>query len=363
MTISAQTIIKYLLVALLTLAFLFICRQVLMPLTVAVVIATLFLPLCSWLEKHKLPRGLVALLCVLLLIAALVGVATLVGWQIFGLTRDFDMIKQRSLETGAKMQAYILQHLGVSLERQEEMLNQQPPFVVRILQAFATSLSSIVSSLVLILVYVLFLLYYRSHLKQFILKLSGINQRDEMEKVIHIVAHVSQQYLVGLSKMIGCLWVMYGIGFSALGIENALFFAFLCGILEIVPFIGNLTGTSLTILVSAVQGESVPTLVGIAAVYALVQFIQGWILEPIIVGSQVKINPLFTIIALVVGQLLWGVPGIFLAIPLIAMFKIVCDHFESLKPIGFLIGETESRKNEVVVIQKVKGWIDKIPKK
>jgi predicted PurR-regulated permease PerM len=235
--------------------------------------------------------------------------------------------------------------------------------VVRILQAFATSLSSILGSLVLILVYVLFLLYYRSHLKQFILKLSGINQREEMEKVIYIVAHVSQQYLVGLSKMIGCLWVMYAIGFSALGVKNALFFAFLCGILEIVPFIGNITGTSLTILVSAVQGESVPTLIGIAAVYALVQFIQGWILEPIIVGSQVKINPLFTIIALVVGQLLWGVPGIFLAIPLIAMFKIVCDHFESLKPIGFLIGETESRKNEVVVIQKVKVWIDKIPKK
>jgi predicted PurR-regulated permease PerM len=175
-----------------------------------------------------------------------------------------------------------------------------------------------------------------------------------MEHVIYRVAHVSQQYLLGLSKMIFCLWVMYGIGFSVIGVKNALFFAILCGLLEIVPFIGNITGTIITVFVSMVQGAGLPMLVGIAAIYAVVQFIQGWVLEPLILGPQVKINPLFTIIALVVGGLVWGLPGIFLAIPLMAMFKIVCDHIEPLKPFGFLIGEVQKKKPNFV--RKIKKW-------
>ena len=146
------------------------------------------------------------------------------------------------------------------------------------------------------------------------------------------------------------------MGFSILGVHNALFFAFLCGLLEIIPFINNLTGTSITVLVAAVQGGSSPMLIGIIVTYGIIQFIQGWVLEPLIVGSQVKINPLFTIIALVVGQLVWGLPGIFLAIPLIAMIKIICDHIEPLKPYGFLIGETNDVKNESFITKKISNW-------
>jgi predicted PurR-regulated permease PerM len=180
-----------------------------------------------------------------------------------------------------------------------------------------------------------------------------------MLKVIYSVTHVSQQYLIGLTKMIVCLWVMYSIGFSILGVKNAVFFAILCGLLEIVPFIGNITGTTLTVLVSALQGASLPMLGGIVATYTLVQFIQGWLLEPLIVGHQVKINSLFTIIALVLGELVWGIPGVFLAIPLLAMFKTVCDHIEPLKPYGFLIGEIENKKSELTILKKVKRLFGK----
>ena len=165
-----------------------------------------------------------------------------------------------------------------------------------------------------------------------------------MEHLIYQATSISQHYLFGLSKMIVCLWIMYGIGFSILGVPNAIFFAILCGLLEIVPFIGNLTGTTLTILVAYVNGANLPMLGGIVIVYGVVQFIQGWVLEPLILGAQVKINPLFTIIALVLGELVWGIPGIILAIPLTAIFKIICDHIEALKPYGFLIGEIENKK-------------------
>ena len=92
----------------------------------------------------------------------------------------------------------------------------------------------------------------------------------------------------------------------------------------------------------ALHGASPFMLGGIVVTYGVVQFIQGWFIEPFILGPQVKINPLFTIIALVLGQLIWGIPGIILAIPLTAIVKIMCDHVELLKPYGFLIGEIKN---------------------
>ena len=109
-------------------------------------------------------------------------------------------------------------------------------------------------------------------------------------------------------------------------------------------------------MVAGVQGGSFLMLSGIVGTYGLIQFIQGWVLEPLIVGSQVKLNPLFTIIALVLGEIVWGIPGIFLAIPLMAMFKIICDHVEPLKPYGFLIGAIEQEKSEPVLIRKISRW-------
>jgi predicted PurR-regulated permease PerM len=167
-----------------------------------------------------------------------------------------------------------------------------------------------------------------------------------MEFIIDGAGKVSQQYLVGLAKMIGCLWVLYGIGFSICKVPNAIFFAILCGFLEIVPFVGNITGTTITLLVSAMHGAESMTLIGIVIVYGVVQFVQGWLIEPLVLGRQVKINPLMTVVVLVIGELVWGIPGIFLAIPLSAMLKTVCDHVEPLKPLGFLLGKADTKQEK-----------------
>ncbi|UPT69870.1 MAG: AI-2E family transporter [Flavobacterium sp. JAD_PAG50586_2] len=181
------------------------------------------------------------------------------------------------------------------------------------------------------------------------LKITPKLQRPEMEQVIISTAKVSQQYLLGLSKMIVLLWIMYGIGFSLINLENALFFAILCGLFEIVPYIGNITGTLLTVLVASANGANSELIVSIIIIYGIVQLIQTWIFEPLVLGPQVKINPLFTIIFLVIGELLWGIPGLILAIPLTAILKIICDHTESLKPYGVLIGNIKSRKEKSIL--------------
>lgn len=188
------------------------------------------------------------------------------------------------------------------------------------------------------LVYIFLFLYFRGRLKNFLLKLVPPGKRDDSSVVLSKIQHVAQQYLGSMALMIVVLWVMYGIGFSIIGVKQPLFFAVFCGILEIVPFVGNLTGTAVTIILSVAQGGSGNLIIGIIITYVIVQFIQTYFLEPLIVGKGVRINPLATIAGLVAGELIWGIPGMVLAIPLIGMLKIVCDHIEPLKPYGYLLG-------------------------
>jgi predicted PurR-regulated permease PerM len=142
------------------------------------------------------------------------------------------------------------------------------------------------------------------------------------------------------------LWVMYGIGFSIAGVNNALFFAVLCGVLELVPFVGNITGTSITVLMALAQSSDIKVVVGVIITYALVQLIQTYILEPLVVGDRLNLNPLFTILIIVVGEAVWGIAGMILAVPLLGIFKIICDNCEPLKDYGFLIGPPKEKKGE-----------------
>jgi predicted PurR-regulated permease PerM len=279
---------------------------------------------------------------------------SLLGLEVSSLLRDLASIKKKAIEMLDSIQDYIFRNLNISIEDQFQLLKNEKPFYDNALHILFGSVSALATTFILVLAYFVFLLLYRIHIKKFLLKITPKTQRPEMKVVISSAAQVSQQYLLGLSKMIVLLWIMYTIGFSIISLENALLFAILCGLFEIVPYIGNITGTVLTILVAAVNGANSELIVGIIIVYGVVQLIQTWIFEPLVLGPQVKINPLFTIIFLVIGELLWGIPGLILAIPLAAIIKIICDHIESLKPYGVLIGKMDNRKAKIDVIEIMK---------
>lgn len=359
MTTHSTSFLQKLALVFLIILGLYFAKDFLIPLCIGGILATLFLPFCNWMQGKKIPKGLAVFICFFLLIAIIATLISLLSWKVSELLNDLTLIKQKSIEIGNHLQKYIFNHLNISIEEQITILKKEQPSYANIFQIIFGSIASIFATLILVLVYFAFLLYYRNHIKDFLLKMTKSTTREEMELVISSATKVSQQYLLGLSKMIVLLWIMYAIGFSVIGVENAIFFAILCGLLEIVPYVGNITGTLLTVLVSAIHGANPTLIVGIVVVYGIVQLIQGWLLEPLILGPQVKINPLFTIIVLVIGQLLWGIPGIILAIPLTAILKIICDHIESLKPYGFLIGEITAPKKRDDILQSLKSYLKK----
>jgi predicted PurR-regulated permease PerM len=338
-------------------------KPFLVPLTFAALLAMLLLPVTRWLESKGVNKALATLAAIMLLISFLAVVLFFIGWQMSDIASNTAKLQQTISEKYEQAKDLISQQLGVSVQKQDQIIKEQQKSSSGKMTGMVTGvmggITSFLTDTLLVFVYVFLFIYLRSRIKGFIIRLVPLVERQNAMTILDDTQQVTVKYLSGLFLMIVCLWVMYGIGFSLLGVENAIFFAILCGLLEIVPFVGNLTGTAVTIAMSLVQGGDMNMVIGILLVYGLVQFIQTYLLEPMIVGAEVSINPLFTIVGLVAGELIWGISGMILAIPLLGITKIVFEHIEALKPFAYLIGSDEKKNGNKSWMQTVKSWFRK----
>ncbi len=322
----------------------------LVPIAFAGILAMLALPLANWLERKGIGKSLATALCLLTLLLIVATLFTVLGWQVSTLLSDLGNIEQKILGAVQKAQGWISETVGISPKEQQQMVEQQQQKaqssgggIGDAVKTLPGAVFGALTNILITLVYLFLFLRFRLHLKRFVLKVVPEPDRRTALDILHQSSGVVQKYLTGMGGMILCLWVMYGIGFSIAGVQSAVFFAILCGTLELIPFVGNIAGTSLTLLVSLTQSNGGSgVLIGILITYAAVQAIQSYILEPLVVGRQVKLHPLFTILIIVLGELLWGIPGMVLAVPLLGIAKIICDRVPSLQPYGYLIGEEEN---------------------
>lgn len=359
-TQTLARIFRILMILVLLVVILVYAKPFLVPLVFAGLFAMLLLPITRWLQARNLNQVVSILISILVLIVFFGLLVAFISWQVSDLADDASKMEEQLGKQVEKLRAYLSNSMGIPRQEQQKIMKQQQEAAPGRTSAFINSLLSgvgtFLTNTILVLVYIFLFQYFRDHIRQFIMKLVPREETGNTVEIIQSAEKVTRKYLTGLSLMIMSLWVMYAIGFSIVGVKNAIFFAILCGVLEIVPFVGNLVGTSLTVAVSLVQGGDTQMVLGILATYALVQFIQTYILEPLVVGAEVNINPLFTILGIVAGEMLWGIPGMILAIPLMGITKIVCDHVTPLKPFGFLIGERKKKKNDKGFAKKIKAW-------
>jgi predicted PurR-regulated permease PerM len=204
------------------------------------------------------------------------------------------------------------------------------------------SLGSVLFMLILIPVYVFMLLFYQKHLMMFLYKLFGSNSQLEVKEIISSSKGIIQKYLVALLIEVAIIAVLNTIGLYILGIKYAIVLGILGATLNVVPYLGGLVAMTIYGIIALVTKDSFTYVIYVLILYSIIQFIDNNIIMPKLVGSKVKINALIAIIAVVVGGALWGIGGMFVSLPMIAILKIIFDHISSLKPWGFLLGDTIS---------------------
>ena len=189
-------------------------------------------------------------------------------------------------------------------------------------------------------VYIFLILFYQPILLEFIHRFFGKDNQSQVSEIVTQIKTVIQRYLLGLVIEAVMIAALDTAALLILGIEYALLLGILGALLNMIPYIGGLVAVAMPMMVALVTKSSAMYAIYVLIAYYIIQLIDNNYIVPKIVASKVKINALFSIIVVIAGNALWGIPGMFLSIPLLAIVKLICDHIEPLKPWGFLLGDT-----------------------
>lgn len=201
-----------------------------------------------------------------------------------------------------------------------------------------------IGSFLLVFIYIFFLLTYRKRFKEFLLRLFPKEKNGEVKQIIHKSATVTQQYLVGKLMLSGVLAVLYSIGLGISGVSNFILISLIAALLNILPYIGNIIGLTLALAFGYLTSGSTGVLISILITFSVAQFVESYILEPYLVGDKVHLHPFMVILVVVMGGAIWGIMGMLLAIPILAIITIVFLHIPPLHPFGFLFSRKSKNK-------------------
>jgi putative permease len=338
--------------------FMYIAKSVLVPLIFASLLCIVLMMPCDYMERHRVPRSVAAIICLVLGITAVFSIFYFISSQIVNFRNDLPQLGQQLFNGIHTLQVWIQHkfHLRASVVKNyldsatSEALNNTSA----VLGTTFSTVGSTIIYLVLIPIYTFLLLLYRNMIVSFLLK----SVSDEHSSVVHTILGktkaVIKGYIVGLGIEMVIVALMIFIGFSLLGVKYALLLSVIVAVLNLIPYLGIFTALILSVLITFTT-DSAGTVLGAAIVVVCTHLIDSNFLLPKVVGSKVKINALVTILGVILGEHLWGIPGMFLAIPIIALLKVIFDSIETLNAWGFILGDEvviSSKENNIFAMKK-----------
>lgn len=344
-------------------ASLYFGRSVLIPLTFSIFFAMLFARPATRMERAGLQPALAALLCMLILVIVLAGIALLVFFQGKQLADEAPKIEERGREALSQLQAWISAKFDVTEQKQNAMiakqLNSAASGLGKVLTDFLKGLAGLLGSMVMVLIFSFLLLLQRSKYESFLIRVFDRGNAEETRKVLQQISQVSQRYLTGRALSIVIFTVLFGVGFLIVGLKGAILLAFVAALLTIVPYVGSIAGGLFPFAVALVTDNSTQTAFGALAVVVVVQAIDNYFIEPYVIGGEVNISAFFTLLILLIGGLLWGVAGMILFLPMLAVARIVFDAVPPLAPYGYLVGDQETGKPSTRLLKKIRQLFGK----
>lgn len=325
-------------------------KDIAVPLLFSGLLAVLLMRPVEFLEKRKwCPRPLAIVLPLLGALAAIAGIAYFFYTQFAHFAEDAPMLKEKLTTHITFGQQWIQQNLKIPVSSQEKYITETMDRLKSsgvIGQTFL-SITSGLSLIVLIPVFSYLFLYYREQITKFLLEYSKNRNQTKMKQMMHESHLVIESYLGGLMLAMMVVIILNIIGLSLLGIKYALLLAILAGVLNLIPYIGMLSATAFAMLLTLINAENPIDALWVGVTLGAVQLVDNYITMPMIVGSKVQINALVTILGVLIGGTVMGVPGMFLSIPAIAVIKVICDRIDALKPWGGLLGTSEEPKTKL----------------
>jgi predicted PurR-regulated permease PerM len=323
-------------------------KDILAPLIFSLLFSVLLLPVAAFFEKKlRFPRSLASALSVILLLVSIAGILFLVGSQVSRLVGDWPQFKQELTASLKDLQHWITLKFHVDVEDQMNYVGNAASHILNtgpaMIGATVLSISSVLLFVVFTLIDTFFLLFYRRLIIRFLV---AVFKEENSEAVYDIIAQVQsriRQYILGLLLEMTIVSTVGCVALLIMGVKYAILLGLLTGLLNLIPYIGIFISLLLSVLVTFAAAGAAKILLVVITLFGI-HLLDANLLLPFIVGSKVRVNALITILGVIIGETLWGVTGAFLALPVIAISKIIFDRIESLKPWGLLLGDEIDEK-------------------
>lgn len=337
------------LISLMILGYLAIQGQdLIIPMVMGLLFAILLVPVCNFLEKKLRFNRSISAIVVSVLGLALIGfILYLIGVQTTSFSEDWPAFQKQITAAFDSIQDWIADKFGVQKHKQLTYINDLAQKSLStgtvIVEKMLKSITYILMLIGLTFLFTLFILIYRRQLVRFIIMCFADKHKAVVMDVVNSIQYMVKKYLIGLIIQMVLVTILSFIAYTIIGIKYNFLLAIITGIFNVLPYLGILIATVLGVFVTFATSSAANVLwvlVGMVAVHA----VDGNIIMPKIVGSQVKLNSLIVIIGLIVGESIWGVMGMFLTIPIMAIAKIIFDRVEDLKPWGYLMGDDDDAK-------------------
>lgn len=335
---------------------LFFAKTIILPLLFAVIFSLILDPICSFFQKYLRWRWL-AILATFLAIFIPVSIGIfLFTYQLKGAVEDYSLITERLEVAINEGFAWINQYVPISRKKGLDYISENLTSIIDqpfdMISASISASTSFVSNFFLVLLYSFFFLYYKAGITSFLLQQSSKKHRESAANLLSQIKNITQDYLLGLGTVMLILGILNSVGLMVIGIDYAFFWGFLAAFLAVIPYIGTFIGGFLPFLYALAVTDTQWQPLAVIGLFVLVQTLEGNFITPKVVGDNISINPFTAILGLIIGGSLWGIAGMVLALPLLAIFKVVCDHVPALQPVGFLISNDLFDKPETFL----KNW-------
>jgi predicted PurR-regulated permease PerM len=329
---------------------LYVAQGILIPIFIAVLLATLLLPVVQFLQRHKFNRLFSIIVTILMAVLVMAVVVYFLSSQIINFFDDWPAIKERFTELIASLKVWVKENFHVAIRKQEQYIKETTKSVETsaggIVGQTFLSLTEMLSLIVLLPIYTFLFLYYRHLIKRFLIAVFKDSAEEKVQDILHESQTVSQLYIRGLFTEMIIVFALNSAGFFILGIQYAFFLGLVAAMLNLVPYVGMLVANLFCMVITLISSENIADVLWVGAILAIVQIIDNNFLMPMIVGSKVRINALAAIVGVLVGGAICGIAGMFLSIPGLAILKVIFDRINGLKPYGMLLGDDSDPSTE-----------------
>jgi len=346
---NLQRIASFLIITVIVVYIMIIGKFILVPLIFAALLSIMVQPICNRLEvyiKRKIPVIIVSFLAVLI---PLTGIIMFFSYQLSDVIQNMPAITDKLQHSSEALFTWLENNFGVTKAESWSWLKSNFSKILdtplKFFKGGLTSGTTFLVNLFMVLIFMFFFLLYRGGIKNFMLIQFKEANREKGKEILMQIQKVVRHYLYGLLTVIVILAILNSIGLWIIGVNYAVFWASLAAFLSIIPYIGTTIGGLLPFMYAFATADYWWQPLAVVGLYFSVQQLEGNLITPYVVGSNVKINPLIAILSLLIGGVIWGVAGIVLAIPIAAIFKLVFDNIDALKPVGALMSN-DLHKND-----------------